>query len=304
MCAWRAGGYHEGKLYGVDGDYTQMCNIYEIDPANGFRATLGAKCSTSYSFLDLAAAPAMEMEAKDSSGNPISVIAFGGPMFISNARTLVYLNNFESGTVTVPSFDIARKYPDVAAVAFLGTTMYRDQWPAQDYYILCADGTLAMWEIYATYVPSESRVGYTLRQKVIGNIGKRFSNDHGLSMTYVNDGVNEGLVVAYSDGAAELYYIDLQEETLSVGKLGNVGQATAIAAPYVTTNPPESSRDFLPPGWNGGGFLDAGSLLPRWRCGGPYDGPYYRNRRHRGGGRGHWHPERSGGCPGAGGAGL
>ena len=60
-------------------------------------------------------------------------------------------------------------------------------------------------------------------------------------MTYVNDGVNEGLVVAYSDGAAELYYIDLQEETLSVGKLGNVGQATAIAAPYVTTNPPESS---------------------------------------------------------------
>ena len=78
-----AGGYHEGKLYGVDGDYTQMCNIYEIDPANGFRATLGAKCSTSYSFLDLAAAPAMEMEAKDSSGNPISVIAFGGPMFLS-----------------------------------------------------------------------------------------------------------------------------------------------------------------------------------------------------------------------------
>ena len=239
-----AGGYHEGKLYGVDGDYTQMCNIYEIDPADGFRATLGAKCSTSYSFLDLAAAPAMEMEAKDSSGNPISVIAFGDPMFISNARTLVYLNNFESGTVTVPSFDIARKYPDVAAVAFLGTTMYRDQWPAQDYYILCADGTLAMWEIYATYVPSESRVGYTLRQKVIGNIGKRFSNDHGLSMTYVNDGVNEGLVVAYSDGAAELYYIDLQEETLSVGKLGNVGQATAIAAPYVTTNPPESSVIF------------------------------------------------------------
>ena len=63
-------------------------------------------------------------------------------------------------------------------------------------------------------------------------------------MTYVNDGVNEGLVVAYSDGAAELYYIDLQEETLSVGKLGNVGQATAIAAPYVTTNPPESSVIF------------------------------------------------------------
>ena len=58
-----AGGYHEGKLYGVDGDYTQMCNIYEIDPADS-SSYLGAKCSTSYSFLDLAAAPAMEMEAK------------------------------------------------------------------------------------------------------------------------------------------------------------------------------------------------------------------------------------------------
>lgn len=89
------------------------------------------------------------------------------------------------------------------------------------------------------------RVGYTLRQKVVGNIGKRFSNDHGLSMTDINDGTNEGLVVAYSDGAAELYYIDLQAEALSVGKLGNVGQASAIAAPYVTTNPPESSVIFF-----------------------------------------------------------
>ncbi|MDY4219826.1 MAG: S8 family serine peptidase [Candidatus Faecousia sp.] len=239
-----AGGYHEGKLYGVDGDYVQMCNIYEIDPANGFRSTMGAQCSAGYTFLDLTAAPPMDLEGTDSDKNPITVTAFGGPMFISNARSIVFLNDYSSGTITVPSFNIASKYPDVAAVAFLGTTLYRDKWPAQDYMILCADGNLAMLEIYATYVSSESRVGYTLRQKVVGNVGKKFANDHGLAMTYVNDGTNEGLVVAYSDGGAELYYIDLTAETLSIGKLGNVGTATAIAVPYVTTNPPESSIIF------------------------------------------------------------
>ncbi|MFR3468936.1 MAG: S8 family serine peptidase [Oscillospiraceae bacterium] len=239
-----AGGYHEGKIYGIDGDYSDMCNIYMVDPEDGFRSTLGAKCSVSYSFLDVAAAPAMELEGTDSDKNPITVTAFGGPLFISNARSLVYLTNYESGTVTVPSFDFARKYPDAAAIAFLGTTTYREKWPAQDYMVLCADGTLAMLEIYGTYVASEERVGYTLRQKTLGNVGKKFSNDKGLSMTYVNDGVHEGLIVAYSDGAAELYYIDLQEETLSIGKLGNVGDATAISAPYVATNPPESSIIF------------------------------------------------------------
>lgn len=239
-----AGGYHEGKIYGIDGDYTDVCNIYMVDPSDNFKTTLGAKCSTSYSFLDLAAAPPMALEGTDRDGNPIQVTAFGGPLFLSSTRNLVYLEDYESGAVTVPSFDFARKYPDAAAIAFLGTAMYREKWPAQDYYVLCADGTLAMLEIYGTYVASEDRVGYTLRQKTVGNVGKKFANDKGLSMTYVNDGVNEGLIVAYSDGAAELYYIDLQAEILSIGKLGNVGKATAISAPYVTTNPPESAVVF------------------------------------------------------------
>ena len=239
-----AGGYHDGKIYGIDGDYTDTCNIYMIDPADGFKTYLGQECSTSYSFMDLTAAPAMDLTGKDKDGNEITVTAFGSPLFISQSRSIVYLTDYENGTVLVPSFDIARKYPDVAAVAYLGSTLYRDKYPAEDYIILCADGSLVMLEIYALYVTSESRVGYTLRQKALGNVGMKFQDDTGLSMTYLNDGTNEGLVVAYSEGSAELYYIDLKAETLTIGKLGNVGTATAIAAPYVTTIPGENTYPY------------------------------------------------------------
>lgn len=68
----------------------------------------------------------------------------------------------------------------------------------------------------------------------------KFREDTALSMVYVNDGVNTGLIVAYSDELAELYYIDLTAPVLTIGKLGNVGDATAIAAPYVEGNPPEN----------------------------------------------------------------
>ena len=61
----------------------------------------------------------------------------------------------------------------MAAVAFLGTTMYRDQWPAQDYYILCADGTLAMWKSMPPMCPVIPRGLYAAAE---GNRqhGKRF----------------------------------------------------------------------------------------------------------------------------------
>ena len=238
-----AGGYHDGRLYGIDGDYQNMCNIWMVDPTNGYQSFLGSGCSASYSFLDLTGAPAMDLDGTDADGNPIVLKAFGNPLFLSNARSLVYLLDYEQGSVLVPSWNIASKYPDIAALAFLGTAEYvtpKVTKPAQDYIALCADGTLVMYEIYPTYLASEDRISYTLRQKKLGNVGKKFRTDTALSMTYLHDDVNNGLLVTYSDGLAELYYIDLNAETLSIGKLGNVGTATAISVPYVDTNPQEN----------------------------------------------------------------
>ena len=66
-----AGGYHEGKIYGIDGDYSDMCNIYMVDPEDGFRSTLGAKCSVSYSFLDVAARPPWSWRAPTATKIPL-----------------------------------------------------------------------------------------------------------------------------------------------------------------------------------------------------------------------------------------
>ncbi len=236
------GGYHDGKIYGIDGNYQDSCNIWMVDPAQNYLETLGAGCSSSYSFLDLAGAPAMDLEATDKDGNPITIQAFGGPLFLSQARTLVYLTDYEKGSLTVPSWDVASKWEDLSALAFLGTSRYKTSKvdkPAQDYIGLCADGRLVMFEIYPTYNASEDYIGYTLRRKQIGTVDMKFRNDTALSMTYINDGVNNGLVVAYSDGLAELYYIDLNSKPYSIEKLGNVGTATAISAVYSDTNPAE-----------------------------------------------------------------
>lgn len=234
------GGYHDGKLYGIDGDYESPCNIWMVDPEQDYLETLGAGCSVSYSFLDLAGAPSMDLEANDADGNPIIVQSFGSPFFLSQARTLVYLNDYQKGTVTVPSWDVASTYDDLSALAFLGTSRYQNSKvdkPAQDYIALCADGRLVMFEVYPTYNFGEQRVGYTLRKKLLGDVGMKFQNDTALSMTYLNDGVNNGLVVAYSDGMAELYYIDLNVKPYTIEKLGNVGTASAITAVYSDTNP-------------------------------------------------------------------
>ena len=236
------GGYHDGKIYGIDGDYQEACNIWMVDPAEDYRETLGAGCSASYSFLDLAGAPAMDLEGTDKDGNPVTVSAFGGPLFLSQARTLAYLKDYEKGTLVTTSWDIASKYGDLSALAFLGTSRYKNSKvdkPAQDYIGLCADGRLVMFEIFPTYNASEDYIGYTLRQKQLGDVGRKFSNDTALSMTYLNDGTNNGLVVSYSDGLAELYYIDLSAKPYTMEKLGNVGTATAISAVYCDTNPAE-----------------------------------------------------------------
>ena len=237
------GGYHDGKIYGIDGDYQNLCSIWMVDPEQNYQENLGANCSASYSFLDLTGAPAMDLEGADKDGNPVIVKAFGSPLFLSQARTLAYLTDYERGTLTTTSWDVASKYEDLAAIAFLGTSRYKPNAkvdkPAQDYIALCADGRLVMYEIYPTYIASEDRIGYTLRQKLLGNVGMKFDDSTALSMTYLNDGVNNGLVVAYSDGLAELYYIDLNAKPYTMEKLGNVGSAYAISAIYSDTNPEE-----------------------------------------------------------------
>lgn len=81
------GGYHDGKLYGIDGDYESPCNIWMVDPEQDYLETLGAGCSVSYSFLDLAGAPSMDLEANDADGNPIIVSVYS--LKILNCCTLV-----------------------------------------------------------------------------------------------------------------------------------------------------------------------------------------------------------------------
>lgn len=76
-------GYCGGFIYGTNGDYENPCHFYKVDPANGFAETMGPESAASYSMLDAASAPALQVTFGDH-----EVTAFDRPVFIAQGQRL------------------------------------------------------------------------------------------------------------------------------------------------------------------------------------------------------------------------
>ena len=85
-------GYCGGFIYGTNGDYENPCHFYKVDPANGFAETMGPESAASYSMLDAASAPALQVTFGDH-----EVTAFDRPVFIAQGQRLSLLD-FQEGT--------------------------------------------------------------------------------------------------------------------------------------------------------------------------------------------------------------
>ena len=226
-----AGGAHDGKLYGIPTDYETTSPFYVIDPSQGFAEESGAACYYTYAPLDMTTAPADTTTVTKSDGSQATLDTFNYPVYVAFNKYLVMLLDPYEGSITGwTNLNVS----DAAAIAYEGVGVFAMAGNAktQNFIVLGANGGLYRVQIWPNYNKTTGVLGYTMTRSVIGSCGMKFADDTKLSMTYVDDGVNKGLIVANSDGAAELYYIDLSDKTPHCTKMGTIPGATAISSLY------------------------------------------------------------------------
>ncbi len=229
-------GYSSGMIYGTNGDFENPCNFYKVDPANGFAEIQGPDSAASYSMLDAASAPALQVSFQGT-----EVTAFDRPLFIAQGQRLSLLD-FQAGTALGWGLEYYGMH-DLAAIALVGQSTNPEENTVYNYLALNTEGDLYQLGIRpSSYDPDRDWLDYALSTGTLGNIGKTFSNMRTLSMACVqNDSGLYGLVIAdASSPATNLYFVDLSAETLSCRKICSLKGVTHIAGLY-------SSVDMLPP---------------------------------------------------------
>ena len=232
-------GYHDGKIYGTNSNFTDLCYIYQVDPENGFAEDMGGACVYLYAFHDATTAPAEDVTLLNETGESITMEAFGYPAMIVHGQGFQgfgFLTDYVFGYMKI--FGLNSLNGDIGALAYLGDTTYElwngTVYQAKLYYALGADGTMYQLLVYANYDYSNKGLGYTLIPTALGNIGQKFEDPTAMTMTYVNDGSVEGLVIGSNgEAGATLYFVDLTQETLSCSKIGTVPGVSAISGLYV-----------------------------------------------------------------------
>ena len=233
-------GYCGGFIYGTNGDYENPCHFYKVDPANGFAETMGPESAASYSMLDAASAPALQVTFGDH-----EVTAFDRPVFIAQGQRLSLLD-FQEGTALGWGLEYYRMH-DLAAIALVGQSTNAEGNTIYHYLALNTEGDLYQLGIRpSSYDPDRNWLDYSLSTGTLGNIGKTFSNLRTLSMTCIqNDSGLYGLVIAdASSPTINLYFVDLKAEALSCRKICSLKDATHISGLY-------SDVDMLPPSLDG-----------------------------------------------------
>lgn len=129
------GGAHNGKLYGMDGDYVANGRIYEIDGAT-FVSTTGALINSNFAALDGATFPATTVTVGGETAQQT-----GYPIMLTKRMALLLLTDYATakftGWQTLSSY-----YSDLGALAYMGETTFQDEndvtYPAQAYLALGA----------------------------------------------------------------------------------------------------------------------------------------------------------------------
>ena len=215
------------KIYGTKSDFETAGNFYQVDMSNGYAETVGARAYPYLAVLDMTHAPAMEIQGTDANGETVTRTAFDKPLFISNSQYLAFLDDYATGDMTA-WYNAMYYNGDIGALAYIQNTIYMEA-PAQMFMGLGADGTLYQFIITATYDAATDSIRYGMADRVYGSTGMKFDSYQTLSMIY--DGT--GLIVSdSSQGAADLYYVDLTGETLTGGKVGRLPEATGITGLY------------------------------------------------------------------------
>ncbi len=241
------GGYAVDAIYGSDVDFLgeELGSFYKIDPVT-FEATAGSACDSGYAPLDITDAPATTFSyySYDMDQTYSDLPAFGFPLFLAHENVLGMLTDFEGGLFGGWELGV----DDLGAITYLGSSEAEEPREEYDtyyggydagtilhhYMVLGADGTLYYMTMSPCFAWNWDMSGYTVEYLLsmgeVGNIGVTFSSKRNLSMECTTDGA--GLIIADGSKAAELYYIDLGDETFAAQKIGALAGASDITALY------------------------------------------------------------------------
>ncbi|MBE6944701.1 MAG: hypothetical protein E7459_01260, partial [Ruminococcaceae bacterium] len=243
------GAVHDNVIYGgdnkvyIDWNYwAVVSNLYIVEPEYGYDITPGGIVSYQQAPSDMTTMPALELSYTDADGNPATIIAGDMPIYIDFAEELIMWNGEPNaevadliGWVLTDEFD-----GTMGALAFMGMTEVNGQ-DAWSYAGLTNSGNLYNLVITAKVVFNEEtgayEADYSCDYSYVGNVGLTFGSADEMSMIYVNDGAHTGLVIAYYEDVAELYYVgismDMLEVKLTSGKIGSIPGASRITAMYL-----------------------------------------------------------------------
>ncbi|MBQ7872192.1 MAG: Ig domain-containing protein, partial [Oscillospiraceae bacterium] len=246
------GGVHDNVIYGgdnhayIDWNYwAVVSNLYIIEPEYGYDITPGGIVSYQQAPSDLTTMPALELSYTDAEGNPATIIAGDMPIYVDQAEELIMWDVRGSDDIAaISGWNLAGEFDGtLGTLAFMGmTTVTEDgvELDAWSYAALTNAGNLYNIIIVPSVVlndEGEYEVDYSASLNLVGNVGLTFEEATQMSLLYVNDGVNTGLVIAYYEDVAELYYVDISVEMLGVkltgGKIGSIPGASEIAAMYL-----------------------------------------------------------------------
>ena len=238
-------GMHDGKLYGTNSDFVNSGNFIWVDPDRNFREFSGYGCSAAYAVRDLTTAPTLDVPYQDENGEPGVIKAFGVPLYLSHNQCLVMLKDATTGAIS--GWNLLNQISNLSAITYAGRGVFTDESGAHNaltYYVLCMDGSLYRFYLWADYdAAAQNGLAYSLRFIRMGDIGLKFSDPTSLSMTLIRN----GLVIADST-TASLYWVEL-DETLSSGKIANLPGVTAISGLYdpAETNASEINQNVAVP---------------------------------------------------------
>lgn len=251
-------GAHEGKLYGAyDADsigWETMCNVYEIDPDKNYEESVIGRCPGFYIPIDVTPAPKTTVTLTDDNGEQVTKEAFGMPFYTSGVQFISFVDS-NWGIKNYGYGWSLSNYESIGAIAYIGDSTFKyngEIHPSKVFYILGYHGTLYRFHMWAYYNAAKAGgVDYLMSlPTTVGNIGEQFSNHLNMTMTYVKDETNEGLIVGNtSENGAELYYIDLTGDAPNCVKIGRIPGASAISGLYTdadlnqTSSVPEYSED-------------------------------------------------------------
>lgn len=209
--ALTVGGVHNGKIYGSVTSYAEgeLTKFIVVDPKNGYAEENGSLYDDAWIPVDMTTAPGITIDVDGEKENILS-----GPVVLSHWQRFGLitdaLKGILKGWMGAPSAG-----SNGATIAYLGTGSYQGH-DAMYYSVLCADGNLYDYVLYAYYDEDEEEVVERYAYRVRGNVETDFKYFTGLTMTYSAEA--GGLIVGYNNtkrGASELYFIDLPEPVQS-----------------------------------------------------------------------------------------